>query len=111
MRNDTIRYDARRDDTIRDRQAVVVEVTFQFLGDFFNKLFLFTAFIPGPIIMGALIDSACRLWNTQACGAKGACLVYDLDSLRIKMHLYVAIVKTAACVMDVYVSESFLHTI
>ncbi|OQV20302.1 Solute carrier organic anion transporter family member 4C1 [Hypsibius exemplaris] len=61
------------------------------------------AFIPGPIIMGALFDSACRLWNTQSCGAKGACLVYDLDSLRLKMHLYVAIVKTAACVMDVYV--------
>ena len=61
------------------------------------------AFIPGPIIMGALIDSACRLWNTQTCGAKGACLIYDLDSLRIKMHLYVAVVKTAACVMDVYV--------
>ncbi|XP_055341717.1 solute carrier organic anion transporter family member 3A1-like [Paramacrobiotus metropolitanus] len=61
------------------------------------------AFIPGPIIMGAVIDSACRLWNTQTCGAKGACLIYDLDSLRVKMHLIVAIVKTIACVMDFYV--------
>ena len=67
----------------------------------------FAAFIPGPIIMGALIDSTCRLWNSLACGKKGACLVYDLDGLRMKMHLYVGIIKTIACVMDVYVR---IHT-
>ncbi|XP_055327701.1 solute carrier organic anion transporter family member 74D-like [Paramacrobiotus metropolitanus] len=61
------------------------------------------AFIPGPIIMGALIDSTCRLWNTQACGQRGACLIYDLDSLRYKMHLYVGVIKTLACIMDIYV--------
>ncbi|OQV25265.1 Solute carrier organic anion transporter family member 4C1 [Hypsibius exemplaris] len=61
------------------------------------------AFIPGPIIMGALIDSTCKLWNTVSCGAKGACLVYDLDAFRQKMHLYVGVIKTVACLMDIYV--------
>lgn len=53
--------------------------------------------------MGALIDSTCKLWNTVACGQTGACLVYDLDEFRMKMHLYVGVIKLIACCMDVYV--------
>lgn len=64
-----------------------------------------TAFIPGPIIMGMLIDSTCKLWNTDECGEKGACLVYDLDAFRLKMHLYIAVIKLVACFLDVFVSR------
>ncbi|XP_066269957.1 solute carrier organic anion transporter family member 4C1-like isoform X2 [Branchiostoma lanceolatum] len=32
--------------------------------------------IPGPIITGAILDSACLLWG-ESCGQTGACLVYD----------------------------------
>ncbi|XP_006139851.1 solute carrier organic anion transporter family member 4C1 [Tupaia chinensis] len=47
--------------------------------------------IPGPIIFGIIIDSTCVLWDTDQCGTKGACWVYD----NIKMaHMLVAISVT-----------------
>lgn len=42
--------------------------------------------IPGPIIMGAIIDSACLLWD-MSCGERGNCWLYDSDSFRLAMHL------------------------
>ena len=41
------------------------------------------ALIPGPIIYGAIFDSACILWGTK-CGETQHCLVYDTKSLRIR---------------------------
>nr|XP_019583488.1 PREDICTED: solute carrier organic anion transporter family member 4C1 [Rhinolophus sinicus] len=47
--------------------------------------------IPGPIIFGVTIDSTCILWDTNECGIKGACWIYD----NIKMaYMLVAISVT-----------------
>ncbi|XP_041471626.1 solute carrier organic anion transporter family member 2A1-like [Lytechinus variegatus] len=37
--------------------------------------------IPAPLIYGAMIDTACRLWQTE-CGKQGSCYVYDLAAFR-----------------------------
>jgi len=38
------------------------------------------------MLYGALIDSTCRVLQ-QSCTRKGACLLYDNDSLRFRFHL------------------------
>lgn len=42
------------------------------------------AFIPGPIIYGRIIDTACISWNTT-CGKRGDCQLYDQNALRYYM--------------------------
>lgn len=37
--------------------------------------------VPCPIIYGAVIDSACLVWET-ICGKQGACSLYDPDTFR-----------------------------
>ena len=34
--------------------------------------------LPGPIILGHLLDLNCRLWQ-DICGQKGRCFVYDVN--------------------------------
>lgn len=41
--------------------------------------------VPCPIIYGAVVDSACRIWK-MACGEKGACGLYDSDTFRMFYH-------------------------
>ncbi|XP_045584744.2 solute carrier organic anion transporter family member 74D isoform X1 [Procambarus clarkii] len=43
-------------------------------------------FIPAPVIMGAIIDSSCVIWNIS-CGKSGNCWLYDLNKLRVITHL------------------------
>ncbi|KAK3710366.1 hypothetical protein QZH41_002798 [Actinostola sp. cb2023] len=38
------------------------------------------ASVPGPMIIGYVIDNTCSLWNTK-CGQRGNCLNYDYDKL------------------------------
>ena len=44
------------------------------------------AFIPGPIIYGALIDSTCLVWN-DACGTRGNCWVHQPDMFRNYLNI------------------------
>jgi len=58
-----------------------------------------SGYIPAPMYFGALIDSTCRLWETDAgdlssasptCqrdgGGTGSCLLYDTDHLRWRTY-------------------------
>ncbi|XP_030641595.1 solute carrier organic anion transporter family member 1C1 isoform X2 [Chanos chanos] len=38
--------------------------------------------IPAPIYFGALIDSTCLKWGSRKCGGRGACRMYDIQTLR-----------------------------
>lgn len=40
------------------------------------------AFIPYPLLFGAITDSACIVWE-KTCGKTGNCWVYDLDKFRL----------------------------
>lgn len=51
------------------------------------SLFLVSLFalIPGPIIFGRVIDSACLIWNYK-CGRQGNCQLYDPIKFRYFLH-------------------------
>ena len=56
------------------------------LGMAIQEVFLaLIAFIPGEIMFGTLVDSACSLWSDSGCGSTGYCLDYDLPNLRQKL--------------------------
>lgn len=44
------------------------------------------AFIPYPLIYGAILDSSCLIWENN-CGSRGNCWVYDIERLRSTLHL------------------------
>ncbi|XP_076068296.1 solute carrier organic anion transporter family member 74D-like isoform X2 [Oratosquilla oratoria] len=54
------------------------------LGTFTVFLSIFS-FIPAPIIMGAIVDSACLIWE-EKCGRRGNCWFYDSDKFRYILH-------------------------
>ncbi|GAB6027862.1 hypothetical protein CHUAL_002080 [Chamberlinius hualienensis] len=60
------------------------------------------AYIPCPIIYGALLDAACIMWGNN-CGKRGNCWFYDADYLRYVMHGVTLIVIAIGTVLDGYV--------
>ena len=56
------------------------------------------AFLPSPIVFGAVVDAACTVWG-ERCGERTNCLVYDSDSLRVNLGLMAtaAMVLATAC--------------
>lgn len=44
------------------------------------------AFIPYPLVYGAILDSSCLVWE-EKCGRRGNCWLYDTDKLRYSLHL------------------------
>lgn len=43
------------------------------------------AFIPYPLIFGAIVDSTCVVWQ-EICGSKGNCWIYDSEKMRTYLH-------------------------
>jgi len=64
----------------------------------------FSAFImqllgfPAPLIYGAVIDSTCLVVQTS-CSRTGACLLYDQDQFRLRLHGMPALAKICALCM------------
>ena len=46
---------------------------------------MISAFIPGPLIYGAVTDAACLIWE-EKCGQRGNCWVYDSNKFRNYLH-------------------------
>lgn len=44
------------------------------------------AFIPSPIVFGALMDKACIFWGKSSCGESTNCWVYDAVAFRENMN-------------------------
>lgn len=59
-------------------------------------------FIPAPIIMGAIVDSACIVWDKN-CGVQGNCWLYDSDKFRIILHLVPAVLVLISVLGDIVV--------
>lgn len=50
------------------------------------QIFLFIlGNVPCPIVYGAVVDSACLVWE-YACGERGACWLYDSNVFRMFYH-------------------------
>lgn len=60
------------------------------------------AFIPGPIIYGAIIDATCLVWN-QTCGQKGNCWLHHKDDFRLHLNITAAGLTTVGMLLDVVV--------
>ncbi|XP_050424360.1 solute carrier organic anion transporter family member 74D isoform X2 [Adelges cooleyi] len=58
--------------------------------------------VPCPIIYGAVVDSACMVWE-MTCGKPGACTLYNSDSFRIFYHGITGLLMLCAFFVDVIV--------
>ncbi|XP_046583921.1 solute carrier organic anion transporter family member 2A1-like [Haliotis rubra] len=54
-------------------------------------------FLLGPIIYGRVIDSTCLIWDSP-CGEKGACALYDIVDLRLKIHGFYVVSRAITCI-------------
>ncbi|KAJ1527748.1 hypothetical protein ONE63_007703 [Megalurothrips usitatus] len=68
------------------------------------SLFLISifAFIPGPILFGAIIDSTCLVWD-ESCGRKGNCWLYDKHSFRLYVNATAAAITSLGVLLDAVV--------
>lgn len=60
------------------------------------------AFIPGPILYGAIIDSACLVWD-ETCGNKGNCWLYHKDNFRLYLNVTAVGFTTVGVLLDMVV--------
>lgn len=58
--------------------------------------------VPCPIVYGAVVDSACLVWE-YACGERGACWLYDSNVFRMFYHGTTGGILVLAFVMDIVV--------
>ncbi|KAL3201055.1 hypothetical protein MRX96_043150 [Rhipicephalus microplus] len=59
------------------------------------------AFIPYPLIYGAILDHSCMIWE-EKCGRRGNCWVYDPDKLRYTLHLVTIVFLAIAGVCYIF---------
>lgn len=57
------------------------------------------AFIPYPLIYGALTDASCIVWEDR-CGERGSCWLYDLRKLRFLIHGVTTALLLAGCIFQ-----------
>eukprot|EP00795_Rhopilema_esculentum_P017328 gene17328-8906_t len=57
------------------------------------------SFVPGPLILGSIIDSSCLLWGKDDCGNQGNCLEYDVDKLSKHFFTFSIIAAISATIM------------
>lgn len=58
--------------------------------------------VPCPIVYGAVVDSACLIWETT-CGKQGACKLYDENFFRMFYHGTTGAILLCAFLVDVIV--------
>ncbi|KAK3578698.1 hypothetical protein CHS0354_008556 [Potamilus streckersoni] len=55
--------------------------------------------IPGPVLIGTVIDKACLIWRGGSCGSQGFCMLYSHDELSIGVLLWWVITMTIGCLL------------
>ncbi|KAH6928996.1 hypothetical protein HPB50_022373 [Hyalomma asiaticum] len=68
--------------------------------DCFDAMMIFAAFIPYPLIYGALTDASCIVWEDR-CGERGSCWLYDLKKLRFLIHGVTTALLFTGCIFQV----------
>ena len=68
----------------------------------FNVVLLsLLAMLPAPIVYGAIIDSACILWQKTCGGETGNCLLYDTVELRVSLMMTTGCIMLVGVLFDV----------
>lgn len=57
-----------------------------------NLYSLIAGTTPGPLILGSIMDSACKVWQ-DICGSQGNCWIYEKTDMGIKLFIWWIIVK------------------
>ncbi|XP_061173895.1 solute carrier organic anion transporter family member 4A1-like [Saccostrea echinata] len=55
--------------------------------------------IPGPVLVGWVLDQSCLLWSSSSCGSTGSCLLYSHDKMALGVMLWWVIVSFASSVL------------
>lgn len=58
-----------------------------------NSVLHITGTTPGPLILGSIIDSACRVWQ-EVCSETGSCWVYEKTDMGVKMFIWWCLTKS-----------------
>ncbi|XP_070188236.1 solute carrier organic anion transporter family member 4A1-like isoform X2 [Littorina saxatilis] len=53
--------------------------------------------MPGPLVLGRIMDSACRVWK-QTCGERGACWIYTAGDMGVRIFVWWLVVKAFSIV-------------
>lgn len=64
---------------------LLMNLFFLFFVMIVNFIYFIEANVPCPIIYGAVVDSACFVWE-KTCGEQGACWLYDAKTFRVSFH-------------------------
>ncbi|XP_057317468.1 solute carrier organic anion transporter family member 4C1-like [Hydractinia symbiolongicarpus] len=57
------------------------------------------AMLPGPVLVGKIIDSTCLVWKYDECGKKSNCAEYDVDRLSLYLSLALSTVSAVSFVL------------
>ncbi|XP_021367866.1 solute carrier organic anion transporter family member 4A1-like [Mizuhopecten yessoensis] len=52
---------------------------------------------PGPLMIGSIIDSACKVWQ-DVCGETGSCWIYEKSDMGIRIFIWWCLVKSCSVV-------------
>lgn len=66
---------------------------------FFLKFFVVcfvVGMIPGPVLVGWVLDQSCLIWSGGSCGSSGSCLLYSHDQMAVGIMLWWVLVSVAA---------------
>ncbi|XP_055948598.1 solute carrier organic anion transporter family member 6C1-like [Argiope bruennichi] len=76
----------------------------------FETLICTFGFIPYPVVYGALVDSACLIWE-KSCGETGNCWYYDVPKLNYLLHGTSALFSTfdACTLLGIFFLASRVH--
>ncbi|XP_070533209.1 solute carrier organic anion transporter family member 3A1-like [Ptychodera flava] len=55
--------------------------------------------VPTPLYMGYIIDSACLFWGVSECSMFSTCWIYDLFDYRLKLLTFQIVFKVCAIAM------------
>lgn len=59
------------------------------------------AFLPSPIVYGAILDTTCVLFDTTKCGETTHCLIYDTDAMRNLLAFLPAAFMVGSLICDI----------
>ncbi|XP_033728387.1 solute carrier organic anion transporter family member 4A1-like isoform X2 [Pecten maximus] len=52
---------------------------------------------PGPLMLGSIIDSACKVWQ-DICGETGSCWIYEKSNMGIRIFIWWCLVKSCSII-------------
>ncbi|KAL3873616.1 hypothetical protein ACJMK2_036712 [Sinanodonta woodiana] len=55
--------------------------------------------IPGPVLIGTVLDKACLIWRGGSCGSQGFCMLYSHDKLSRGVLLWWVITMMIGCLL------------